>query len=81
MLVPIRCFTCGLPIGDVSAIYRYHKDRLCRSEQKRLGITEKALDIDPRVNIDMEKILDALQIKKLCCRAHLITVMKLVDWY
>jgi len=81
MITPIRCFTCGMPLDDKAELYQHFKRQKNAEMVKKLGIVEKSLDLDPRVNVKMEDILDKLQIKKCCCRTHLATVMHLADFY
>lgn len=60
MLFPVKCFTCGKPIGD--KWYRYYT-------------LTKDMD-DPEDEEQAKKrseILAALGIKRMCCKIHFLT--------
>ena len=72
MLIPVKCFTCGKVLADK---YRFYE----REVRKRK--MAKNMDVDnviylTRVNTDKTpegEVLDILQLKKSCCRRHMIT--------
>lgn len=78
MLPPVRCFSCGLPIGDVAPEFR-------RLMNKRLfeniNCDTKQVTADINRNIVASDILDSLGIITDCCRMHLITGMDWRDYY
>jgi DNA-directed RNA polymerase subunit N (RpoN/RPB10) len=72
MIIPIKCFTCGTLLADK---YRYY----CEEVRKRkIG---KDMPIDKVVYLTKtysEKtaegiVLDELNLKKMCCRRHMLT--------
>ena len=77
MIIPIKCFTCGMVIADK---YRYYQ-----TEVRKKKLAKKALnssdDIDKVVYLTKEfhektpegEVLDDLNIKKMCCRRHFLT--------
>ena len=77
MIIPIKCFTCGIVIGDK---YRYYLDAVRKKKLERKKIDEK-YDINQiyyLTNDNYEKtpegeVLDDLGMKRLCCRRHFIT--------
>ncbi len=72
MIIPIRCFTCGMVLADK---YRFY---LAEARKKKL---EKGLKVDRVVYLTkdhMEKtaegeVLDNLRLYNMCCRRHMLT--------
>lgn len=73
MLVPIVCFTCGLPIGDKDDLFR----ELMREQ------TEVPRDQNKKAEPKMSpaQVLDLLGIHYDCCRTRMITAMNFCDYY
>ena len=73
MIIPIKCFTCGEVLADK---YRYYKQ-----EVKRLKFEDKKeinsviyLSKDEKIEKTPEgQVLDKLELKKYCCRRHMLT--------
>jgi DNA-directed RNA polymerase subunit N (RpoN/RPB10) len=66
MLIPIICFTCGLPLSDKEDMYIELKTK----QEKEFG-----------ENVDYRTILESLDIKNDCCKMHFITSMVFTDYY
>jgi len=72
MIIPIKCFTCGTVLADK---YRYYCE-----EVRKLKLA-KDLHIDKVIYLTKEfsnktpegDILDELNLKKMCCRRHMLT--------
>ena len=72
MIIPVRCFTCGMVLADK---YRYY---LGEVRKKKLA---KGLKVDRVVYLtkdNMEKtaegeVLDDLRLFNMCCRRHMLT--------
>ena len=71
MLIPVVCFTCGLPIADKIDLYNHLVNK----------------NIPDKKNISDEKfaelcipILSQLDIFMPCCRMHFISHMKISDY-
>ena len=72
MIIPIKCFTCGKVLADK---YLYYI-----KEVRRIKLT-KNMDIEEVIYLDEEKIektpeakiLDKLNLHKICCRRHMLT--------
>jgi DNA-directed RNA polymerase subunit N len=72
MIIPIKCFTCGMVIADK---YRYYTEEV----RKRKLI--KGLEVDKVIYLTKEyaektpegEVLDELGLKKMCCRRHMLT--------
>lgn len=72
MIIPIKCFTCGTVLADK---YRYY------CEEVRKLKTAKDIPVDKVVYLTKTfsekspegKVLDDLNLKKMCCRRHMLT--------
>lgn len=79
MIIPVKCFTCGMVLGD--------KYRFYQTEVRKRKLANKSSKDDNYENIDKvmyltkefhEKtpegeVLDELNLKKMCCRRHMLT--------
>jgi DNA-directed RNA polymerase subunit N (RpoN/RPB10) len=82
MLTPVRCMTCGLPVGDVAAIYRVLAAARARNERARLDIHAPASAfVAPDYSTAVGDILDQLGIVFDCCRVHVFTSMVFSDHF
>ena len=72
MIIPIKCFTCGMVLADK---YRYF------TEQVRKRKLNKGLEVDKVLYLTKEfsektpegEVLDELKLNKMCCRRHMLT--------
>ncbi len=72
MIIPVKCFTCGMVLADK---YRYYLE-----EVRKLKLN-KDLDVDKVMYLTKEykektpegEVMDSLGLKKMCCRRHLLT--------
>jgi DNA-directed RNA polymerase subunit N len=77
MIIPVKCFTCGNVIGNK---YRYYQSEV-RKRKLAKSIGKDTTDIDKVVYLTKEfhektpegEVLDELNLKKMCCRRHLLT--------
>ena len=73
MIIPIKCFTCGMVIADK---YRYYQEEVRKRKlSKGMKELENILYLtkefsDKTVEGD---VLDDLGLKKMCCRRHMLT--------
>jgi DNA-directed RNA polymerase subunit N (RpoN/RPB10) len=81
MLIPARCMSCGLPVGDVAGIYRRIRYERAREALKDRDVIPTQAVIDASLQIDMEDILEELGITEDCCRRTLTTGMCFQDYY
>jgi DNA-directed RNA polymerase I, II, and III subunit RPABC5 len=71
MIIPVKCFTCGMVIADK---YRYFQ-----SEVRRIKIS-RGMKVDKVIYLSKNKIektpegevLDNLGITNVCCRRHML---------
>lgn len=72
MIIPVKCFTCGMVIADK---YRYYV------EEVRKRKLDKSMDVDKVLYLTQEfrdktpegEVLDELNMTKMCCRRHFLT--------
>jgi DNA-directed RNA polymerase subunit N (RpoN/RPB10) len=72
MIIPVKCFTCGMVLADK---YRFYTEEV---RKKKLA---KSMDVDKVVYLTKEfndktpegEVLDELNMTKMCCRRHFLT--------
>ena len=72
MIIPIKCFTCGMVLADK---YRYYQ-----AEVRRRKIAQK-VKVDKVVYLSKDvvdktaegQVLDELHLTNVCCRRHMLT--------
>ena len=72
MIIPVKCFTCGMVLADK---YRYYQ-----SEVRRIKLLQ-GVSLDKVIYLTKDntektiegKIMDDIGIKKMCCRRHVLT--------
>jgi DNA-directed RNA polymerase subunit N len=77
MIIPIKCFTCGMVIANK---YRYYQEQV-RKKKLAKKINGESIDIDKVLYLTKEfvdktpegEVLDELNLKKMCCRRHFLT--------
>lgn len=71
MIIPIKCFTCGMVLADK---YRYYQ-----SEVRRIKLS-KGMNVDKVIYLSKNRVektpegevLDNLGITNVCCRRHML---------
>jgi len=72
MIIPVKCFTCGMLLADK---YLYY----CKEVRKIKLQNEMPLDEDIYLDENNIKktpegeVLDKLNLTKMCCRRHMLT--------
>jgi len=71
MIIPVKCFTCGMVLADK---YRYYQNEVRRIKLAQ-GITDKVVYL---IKDKVEKtpegtVLDDLRLTNMCCRRHMLT--------
>jgi DNA-directed RNA polymerase subunit N (RpoN/RPB10) len=72
MIIPIKCFTCGMVLADK---YRFYQEEV---RKRKLA---KSLDVEKVLYLTKEfhektpegEVLDEMNLMKMCCRRHLLT--------
>ena len=84
MIIVMRCFTCGKVLADKWVYY----EKKCKEIEK--GIDTSKLTIED-LRIDEKnkttyfedsfkgELLDSLDLKKICCRRHMLGHVDLID--
>jgi DNA-directed RNA polymerase subunit N (RpoN/RPB10) len=73
----ILCYECNQDLGEIydffhltmSSYYRYV------IEKKKISINPSNMDLKPNIIDNINFLFDALDIKNMCCKMHLIGVM------
>jgi DNA-directed RNA polymerase I, II, and III subunit RPABC5 len=77
MIIPIKCFTCGMVLADK---YRFYVQEVRKKKLAKRGNNE-SIDIDKVIYLTKEfhektpegEVLDELNMNKMCCRRHFLT--------
>jgi DNA-directed RNA polymerase subunit N (RpoN/RPB10) len=77
MIIPIKCFTCGMVIADK---YRFYLREVRKKKLAKRG-NDQSVDIDKVLYLTQEfhdktpegEVLDELGLGKMCCRRHFLT--------
>ncbi len=77
MIIPVKCFTCGMVIADK---YRYYLAEVRKKKLAKNGNGE-SVDINKVIYFTKEfrdktpegEVLDELNLTKMCCRRHFLT--------
>ena len=77
MIIPIKCFTCGMVIANK---YRFYVQEVRKKKLAKRGNNE-SIDIDKVIYLTKEfhektpegEVLDELNMNKMCCRRHFLT--------
>ena len=72
MIIPVKCFTCGMVLADK---YRFY------TEEVRKKKIAKSMNVDKVLYLTKEfhdktpegEVLDELDMNKMCCRRHFLT--------
>ena len=77
MIIPIKCFTCGMVLANK---YRFYLEQV-RAKKLTKQSKGETIDIDKVLYLTKEfsektpegEVLDDLNLKKMCCRRHFLT--------
>jgi DNA-directed RNA polymerase I, II, and III subunit RPABC5 len=72
MLIPVKCFTCGMVLGDK---YRYYQEEVRKKKISKDMEVEKVVYLT-KENTDKTpegEVMDKLGLNKYCCRRHMLT--------
>lgn len=81
MLVPVLCFTCGCPVGDIEDIFREMRNTKIKEILTDRKTTATQAAVDAGLQIDCSDILKQLGIEYDCCRKTIIAAMIFTDYY
>jgi len=72
MIIPVKCFTCGIVLADK---YRYYQSEVRRIKTSKGLSTEKVIYLT-KTNVEKTtegEVLDTLGLTNVCCRRHMLT--------
>jgi len=77
MIIPIKCFTCGMVLADK---YRFYLEEV-RKKKLVKKVNGEPMNIDKVIYLTKEfhektaegEVLDDLNMNKMCCRRHFLT--------
>lgn len=75
MIIPVRCMNCGKLLADKWRFYEQkRKEARMDKDENKVYFDGSSLPETPE-----KKILDALGLKRQCCRKHFLTQVDLID--
>lgn len=72
MIIPVKCFTCGMVLADK---YRYYQSEVRRLKSIN-GLSNEKVVYLTKENTEKTSegvVLDELGLKNVCCRRHMLT--------
>ena len=81
MLIPVRCITCGTPIGHVAPAFAHARRKRARAALGARGTLPMQAMVDAELALPVGDILDRLAVTHDCCRKTLVTTMIFQDYY
>jgi len=72
MIIPVKCFTCGMVLADK---YRYYQNEVRRMKALQGSDLEKVVYLT-KDNVDKTiegVVLDDIGLVNVCCRRHMLT--------
>lgn len=71
MIIPVKCVTCGMVLADK---YRYFKNEVTRQKLQSSDSSEEKYLTQTNTEKTIEgKLMDSLNIQRMCCRRHMLT--------
>ncbi len=79
MIVPVRCPSCGMPIGQVEPVFiELQKEKMKKTLEEYDTLPSKA-SANLNIEADCEDIFNLLIINNLCCRMHIMSTFYFHD--
>jgi DNA-directed RNA polymerase I, II, and III subunit RPABC5 len=77
MIIPVRCFTCNKVIGDKWTAYVRLVEENDNNSPSNVTFNQVILD---KIPCTAEfQAMEALNIKRMCCRRHFLTTVDLME--
>ena len=76
MIIPVRCFTCGNPIGNKYAKYLQLVNKYIREGYKTNYLFSKKTDVEITAE---SKALNDIKCKRYCCRTMILSHVETVQ--
>ena len=72
MIIPIKCFSCGMVLADK---YRYYVEEVRKRKMAKDMDVDKVLYLTKNFSEKTPEgdIMDELGLNKMCCRRHMLT--------
>ena len=72
MIIPVKCFTCGNVLADK---YLYYQNKVREEKlKKKQDLDDVVYLTETNTEKTIEgKVLDELELNKMCCRRHMLT--------
>lgn len=72
MIIPVKCFTCGNVLADK---YLYYQNKVRETKlKKKQDLNDVVYLTESNTEKTIEgKVLDELELNKMCCRRHMLT--------
>lgn len=72
MIIPVKCFTCGMVLADK---YRFYQGEVRKIKLSRDLNIEKVVYLtkDNIKKTPEGEVLDSLGLRNVCCRRHMLT--------
>ena len=72
MIIPVKCFTCGNVLADK---YLYYQNKVREEKLKKKQVLDDVVYLtETNTEKTIEgKVLDELELNKMCCRRHMLT--------
>jgi DNA-directed RNA polymerase subunit N (RpoN/RPB10) len=72
MIIPVKCFTCGNVLADK---YLYYQNKVRETKlKKKQDLNDVVYLTESNTEKTIEgKVLDQLELNKMCCRRHMLT--------
>lgn len=72
MIIPVKCFTCGNVLADK---YLYYQKKVRETKlKKKQDLNDVVYLTESNTEKTIEgKVLDELELNKMCCRRHMLT--------
>ena len=83
MIIPIRCFTCGEILADKWSpfIVLCNQERNIDEKDNDDFLDVKTINLENSVKKSVEaKVLDKLDLKKMCCRRMMLSNVQLISY-
>ena len=73
MIIPIKCFTCGTVLADK---YEFYCQEVRKRKQVQANVQVEKVVYLTKANSEKNingHVLDELNLRKMCCRRHMLT--------
>jgi DNA-directed RNA polymerase I, II, and III subunit RPABC5 len=76
MIIPIRCMSCGKLLADK---WRFFQEQVKKEKKGDNSMERYYFDGNTIPDTPEKKFMDALKLKRACCRKHFLTQVDLME--